>query len=264
MSTSIRFSHLGLLILAGALPQLSHADEPVPLSQKQKEDAPHWGLGVGIAAQQQPYRGVGSKVTPFPLVTYQSKWISLFGNTLSLKAPKFSDNFSVSLRASFALGDGYKASDSSYLQGMRRRNGSIWIGPAANWHNDWFDMAVSWSADASGESKGQQAAVSFQKDFTISPLFQITPYLGATWLDKKYVDYYYGVRPEEVRANRAAYVGGSTVNTRAGVRVGYKLSEHQHLIFDVGATMLGSKIKDSPLVDSSSVPTVAFGYFYAF
>jgi MipA family protein len=261
MSISLRASRLALVLLACLSAQISYADEPV---LTKGESASNWALGLGIAVQQQAYRGIGNRVTPFPLVKYENSWVRVFGNTLDVKAPKFSDQFSVSLRASFAIGQGYKASDSHFFQGMHTRNGSIWIGPAATWRTPWLTVSADWDMDASGESKGKQANLTLQKSFVITPQLNVTPHVGANWLDKKYVDYYYGVRPDEVRADRPAYLGGSTINTKAGVRIGYNLTPHQHLLLDLSATMLGSKIKDSPLVHGSTEASVLFGYFYTF
>lgn len=261
MSISLRASRLALVLLAVLSAQISYADEPV---LTKGESASNWALGLGVAVEQTAYRGIGNRVTPFPLIKYENSWVRVFGNTLDVKAPKFSDQFSVSLRASFALGEGYKASDSSFFRGMHQRNGSIWVGPAATWRNDWFTVSADWNMDASGESKGRQANLTLQRSFVITPRLNVTPHVGASWLDKKYVDYYYGVRPDEVRVNRPLYLGGSTVNTKAGVRIGYTLTPHQHLLLDISATMLGSKIKDSPLVNGSTSSGVLFAYFYTF
>jgi MipA family protein len=261
MSLSLRASRLALVLLAGLSAQISYADEPV---LTKGESASNWALGIGVAVQQQAYRGISNRVTPFPLVKYENSWVRVFGNTLDVKAPTFSDQFSVSLRASLDIGQGYKASDSRFLRGMHTRNGSIWIGPAATWRAPWFEVSADWDMDASGKSKGHQANLTLQRSFVITHRLDVTPHIGANWLDKKYVDYYYGVRPNEIRVNRPAYLGGSTINTQAGVRIGYNLTSHQHLLLDLSATMLGSKIKDSPLVHGKTEASVLFGYFYTF
>jgi outer membrane protein len=92
----------------------------------------------------------------------------------------------------------------------------------------------------------------------------LTPRLGASWQDKKYVDYYFGVRNSEVRIDRAAYVGKSGVTTEVGVRGMYMFDKTHSMFMDVGVSSLAKEIKDSPLVDRSTENSVFIGYLYSF
>ncbi|WP_325090067.1 MipA/OmpV family protein, partial [Burkholderia contaminans] len=94
--------------------------------------------------------------------------------------------------------------------------------------------------------------------------FSITPHVGAEWLSNKYVDYYYGVRPSEARAGRAAYSAGSTVNVSAGTRIDYRPTKQQTIFLDVGVSRLGDAITDSPIVGRRFVPEARVGYMYRF
>src|SRR5258708_18169699 len=92
MATWIRFNPMTILLLAGAcVSQISHADDQVP----PEHDVPSkWGLGVGVAVAQQPYRDIGNWVSPFPLVSYENSWIRVFGNALNLKMLTVGDGVS--------------------------------------------------------------------------------------------------------------------------------------------------------------------------
>jgi outer membrane protein len=92
----------------------------------------------------------------------------------------------------------------------------------------------------------------------------VMPYVTAHWLDKKYVDYYYGVRAAEATAGRAAYVGKGGVNVDVGLRTMYRFDEHHSMLLDVGITRLAKEIKASPLVDRSRTNRVILGYMYSF
>ena len=191
MSATNVATRLSVLLFVVGISRLGHADERLPTED---ENSSKLGLGLGAVEYKTPYRGVGDKVLPFPVLLYENSWMRVFGNTVGIKLPSFSDDLSLSIRAKIAIGEGYKASDSSFLEGMKKRNGSIWIGPAARWHNEWFDLSADVYGDASGESKGQQAHLSIEKPFAIGRSFELTPHVGVEWLDKKYVDYYYGVK----------------------------------------------------------------------
>ena len=112
-------------------------------------------------------------------------------------------------------------------------------------------------------SKGQRLRLGAERRFSLGE-FALTPRLSATWMDSHYVDYYYGVRSNEVIPGRAAYAAGSTVNTELGLRVDYRIAPEQVLFADVSATALGSAIKNSPLVDRSTLPGVRLGWLYRF
>ncbi|MEA3098851.1 MipA/OmpV family protein [Caballeronia mineralivorans] len=219
----------------------------------------HWGLGVGAGIEQEPYKGDGAKFLPIPLVYFDDKWLHVSGTTLDLKIGKWS-NVTFTLRGKYAFDDGYKQSDAPILNGMDKRSGAFWFGPAFEWRTGLGNLSGNF---LTGGNKGQRAGIDFGQPFDYGN-FTVDPHVGAEWLSRKYVDYYYGVRPSEVRAGRAAYAGKSTYKMSFGVRVDYRLAPRQTLIFDVGVARLGSGITNSPLVGKKIIPQAIFGYQYQF
>ena len=94
--------------------------------------------------------------------------------------------------------------------------------------------------------------------------FTFSPNVAAVLLDRKTVDYYYGVRADEARFDRPQYDGRHTLNTALGLRTGYAVTLNQTVTLDVGTTFFGSGIKESPLVDRSTQPNFRLGYVYRF
>lgn len=219
----------------------------------------HWGLGAGVGVESAPYKGYGTKFSPLPLLLFDDKWVHLLGTTLDLKVGTWS-NVSIALRGKFAIGDGYKESDAPILNGMQKRNGAFWFGPSMEWRTAFGTLSGDF---LTGGNKGQTANIDFGKSFDYGK-FEFEPHAGVEWLSRKYVDYYYGVRPSEVRAGRQAYNGKSSVNMSLGMRVDYKFTPHQSVILDVGVSHLGNGITDSPLVGKRFVPEARFGYLYQF
>jgi MipA family protein len=219
----------------------------------------HWGLGAGVGIGESPYTGYGSKVVPFPLVSFDDKWVHLMGTTIDVKVGSWS-GVSVALRGTYFLGDGYRQSDAPVLNGMQDRNGAFWYGPALAWHTAFGTLSGDYLL---GGNKGERAGIGYSQSFDAGA-FSVTPYIGVAWLSGKYVDYYYGVSPSEVRSGRPAYAGTATWNTSLGTRVGYRLTEHQRVLLDVGVSHLGSGITDSPLVGKRFIPEVRIGYNYQF
>ncbi|KAF1018364.1 MAG: MltA-interacting protein [Paracidovorax wautersii] len=221
-----------------------------------------WGLGAAAFWTDHAYRDFDNKVRPLPMVSYENKWISASVPTLDLKLPSGSDALSFRLRARYA-GDGYKASDSPYLDGMDKRKSSVWVGGAVLWKTDVVNLSAELLADAMRESKGTRAKLQAERRFAFGAI-GLTPRLATEWVDSKYVDYYYGVQASEVRAGRSRYEGDSTVNVQAGLRVDYTLARQHTFFVDFNATRLGSAIKDSPLIDKSTQTGVGVGYLYRF
>lgn len=226
-----------------------------------------WGLGLGVATRQQAYRGVDRETRALPLIQFENQYIKVFGPGVEVKLPGL--RLGDTQRLSFGLigkyeGSGYEAKDSPFLAGMAEREGGFWLGGKVQWENEWANLSARWTADASGNSKGQLFSLGLERSFRLSQQVMLSPRVVATWQDSKTVDYYYGVRAGEARPGRAAYRGESGVNTELGVR-GMYLFDRQHSVFlDVGVTRLHSSIKNSPLVDRSSESNVFLGYMYRF
>nr|WP_254609839.1 MipA/OmpV family protein [Burkholderia lata] len=219
----------------------------------------HWGLGAGVGFAPSVYSGDSTRVLPFPLVYFDNKWVQAIGTTADLKIGSWS-GVSVALRGQFSFFDGYKGSDAPILNGMENRRGAFWYGPALSWGTGFGTLSGTFLF---GGNKGERAKIGFEKAFALGQ-FSITPHIGAEWLSNKYVDYYYGVRPSEARAGRAAYSAGSTVNVSAGTRIDYRPTKQQTIFLDVGVSRLGDAITDSPIVGRRFVPEARVGYMYRF
>ena len=159
---------------------------------------------------------------------------------------------------------GYEAKDAPILAGMAERKGGFWAGAKAEWEYDFVKVSAAWAADASGHSKGRKFGLGLEAEWHLGEHAMLVPYVAAYWLDKKYVDYYYGVRAAEATVGRAAYRGKGGVNVDIGLRTMYQFDEHHSMLLDVSITRLSKQIKASPLVGRSSTNQVILGYMYSF
>ncbi|RDK03200.1 MipA/OmpV family protein [Paraburkholderia lacunae] len=219
----------------------------------------HWGLGVGAGVAASPYKNGKTKFSPIPLITFDNKWVHALGTTVDLKIGKW-QNVSVALRGVFAIGDGYNNSDAPILNGMENRRGAFWYGPALAWKTAFGTLSGDYLL---GGNKGQRAKIDFSKSFDYGN-FSFEPHAGVEWLSSKYVNYYYGVRPSEVRAGRPAYTGRAAYEMSIGTRVDYKFTPHQMVILDVGVAHFSSGITNSPIVGRQYIPEARIGYVYQF
>ena len=226
-----------------------------------------WGLGIGAVSSQQPYTGIDRESQALPLIYFENEYLRVFGPTAEIKLPSLtiSDtqqlDFNIVGEYDFS---GYDDDDARILEGMSDRKGGFWAGAKVQWHNNLADVSAQWLADVSGNSNGQRFSLGLERSWRLGEHVRLTPRLTAMWQDKKYVDYYFGVRDSEARIDRAAYEGKSGLNTEWGVRGDYMFDKQHSLFLDVKATSLSDEIKDSPLVDRSTENSVLFGYLYRF
>lgn len=220
-----------------------------------------WSLGFGLGMERKPYRDFDDKAMAIPMLGYENRWVSLAGPSLDLKLPS-AGPVAFRLRARYAA-DGYEAEDSPHLVGMEERKASVWLGAAAIWRGEAANLTAELLADASGHSKGTRFKLQLDRRFGAGA-FGITPRVGVHWVDRKYVDYYYGVRASEASAGRARYEGEAATQLELGLRVDYAVAPRQTVYLDLSTTRLGSGIRNSPLVERSSQTGVRVGYLYSF
>lgn len=226
-----------------------------------------WGLGIGVLAKQEAYRGIRRETELVPLLRFENAYVELSGLGLEVKLPGLQLGDGSRLRFGI-VGEvelsGYKAKDAAILAGMAERKHTLWVGARATWENDFADLSAEWTADASGHSKGRKFSLGVAKELHLGEQAMLVPYVAANWLDRKYVDYYYGVRAAEATAGRPAYAGKSGVNVDIGLRALYRFEQHHSILLDVGMTRLARPIKASPIVGRSSTNQVIVGYMYSF
>ncbi|KQW51745.1 MULTISPECIES: MipA/OmpV family protein [unclassified Roseateles] len=218
-------------------------------------------LGIGAGVSLEPYRGVDTKARVLPLLIYENKWVAVALPTLDLKLGN-TGPVSYRLRTRFGF-DGYKAKDSDFLSGMERRKESLWLGAAASWDTGIGEVSLEVLGDAMGNSKGRMVSLEFEKRFDLGDL-AITPRFGVRSVDRKYVDYYFGVKPTEAVSGRPVYMGKSTTQAEGGLRFTYATGPRETLFLDVSGRMLGSAIEDSPLVERRYQASLFAGWLYRF
>lgn len=262
-SISIRAAAPVLVLIAALGTHGAATAQVLAPEQAAAEDAgsqSQWGLGIGAGFTRAPYRDFDDDPQAIPLILYENRWISAFGTRFDVKLPS-AGPLQFRLRAQYS-GDGYEAKDSPYLEGMAERKGGVWVGGAAIWRGSYATLGLE-ALTSTGDAEGKRVKLELSREFHTGPV-TITPRIAANWYDKKYVDYYYGVRAEEARAGRAQFTGKAGSDVQLGVRFGYAYRKRHNFFVDVSANSLSSDIKDSPLVDRSTETSIKLGYLYAF
>jgi len=227
---------------------------------QQTDGGTQWGLGGGLSIERRPYLGIDNKTRALPLLLVENRYLSILGPGVDIKLPP-AGPLRLSVRARYSM-DGYEADDAPILNGMAERKGAFWLGGAGEWRIGAARLSGEWLA-ATDSDKGQKVKLGAEYHFRTGD-WTVTPRVAASWMDRKYVNYYYGVRSEEVRPGRAFYDGDASASMEFGIRVNYALAPKQSVFVDAGVTRLGSGIKDSPIVGRSQQTGLRLGYLYRF
>lgn len=231
------------------------------------DEASSWGLGFAAFSVQHPYTDIKRENHVLPLISYENQYVRVFGPVVELKAYSIDlgDGQRLDLRVTGKYDfSGYESDDATILDGMRERKSSVWVGAKAIWRTGVVDVSAEVQADAARKSRGRRASLGLEKNWRAGEHVILAPRVSAAWVDKKYVDYYYGVAADEARPGRVAYVGKSGVNAELGLRGTYIIDANHSLFLDLGVTKLAKGIKDSPLADRSTENRVGLGYLYSF
>ena len=218
-------------------------------------------VGLGGGWINRGYIGVGNKTAALPLVHYENRWVDIAIPRIDLKLYS-TRALSLRLRLRYA-NDGYKGSDSYFLNGMSDRHASFWAGGALVYRNPYFVTRAELLGDASGNSKGTRAKLDLSRRFMVGSV-GLTPDVSLQWFNGKYVTYYYGVLPSEAQPWRPAYSAGATTNVGLGLTADYALTRTSTLLVKLKYTRLGSAIKDSPLVDATSQRGLFLAWVYRY
>ena len=245
------------------LPLTVVAEEP----GERESSSTSWSLGLGGVSKQKPYTDIDRENMAIPLLKFENKYFHVFGPEVGFKLPGININDSQKLNFSIIAkydGSGYESDDAEILNDMSERKSGVWAGAKMEWNSNLFDINAEWLADASSNSKGQRVNLTLERTWRLGEHVMLTPRVGVAWQDKKYVDYYYGVRDSEARLGRPVYSGKSGANAEVGVRGIYMFDNRHSMLLDIEVSSLAKGIKDSPLVDSSTENRVFLGYMYRF
>jgi len=221
-------------------------------------EPPRWGLGVGAAVSDSVYAGEGTRVTPFPLLTYDSDllfWRGIGGGAHVLRRGGLSIDATLSARVDGIDRDDFGTAELA-ARGVNRalledRDDGLDAGVALQWRGPLGQLEWAVKADVSGASKGYEASVKYAYPFQLGRT-RVSPNIGVSHLSKKLANYYFGTLPEEVARGVIDYRPGSATVPRIGIDVVHPFAKRWALIGNVGYRRLPGKLSDSPLVEKDT------------
>ncbi|BAP56845.1 outer membrane protein V [Thioploca ingrica] len=109
--------------------------------------------------------------------------------------------------------------DNHYFQGMEKRNLSLDGGINTQLRQGMMEFNLAVATDLLDKSNGEEISISLGNTYILANwMSTLTPSLGIKWQSADLVNYYYGIKPNEARANRPIYIGKSSLNYYATVQ----------------------------------------------
>lgn len=222
-------------------------------------------LGLGPYVQTQPYKNVSPIFVPSPVIFFDNsifyiRWSRLGVYFLGNKGDEFSWGFSLTAQPRTY---GYTADDSSYLKGMDERKNTFEGGLAfsASYNDsyvetmlltDLFERYDSWIFKTEVGSK-----------YTIGK-FKFYPSFIAIYQSANFVNYYYGVKANEARANRPQYTPNAGFQLGVQTYISYPLTKKLSVFLNLRADVLPKSAQDSPLIDTPFIYSGLASLIYTF
>ncbi|MEI7969015.1 MAG: MipA/OmpV family protein [Betaproteobacteria bacterium] len=222
----------------------------------------HAGLGAVVRMERSPYRDVGSRYDVMPLYLYESEHVYMHAYRAGLKLPPLGDlraDLFVAARLEGFPVDRIPAS----LQGMDPREPGADLGLGLQYPLLDGTLVAELRRDAGNASDGTELRTGYWEKL-VSERWTLMPYVNLALRDGALNDYYFGVRPHEVRPDRPAYRAGRGLNVTLGLHAHYQFSEHWRAIGGIGVTRLSSAIRESPIAGNDSLLFAHVGVAYDF
>jgi outer membrane protein len=220
------------------------------------------GLGLSWRFERSPYRGSDRRYDFLPLVVYDSRYFYLHSYRGGLKLEREGWRTELFVQRRF---EGFASDDvPTSMVGMARRKFGTDVGVGAQLAVGSGKAYAEYLRDAGDASEGSEVRLGYRYERWWQGRLRIRPYATFSWRDAKLNNYYYGVRPEEVTAERPAYEPGSGINTEFGLQAVYRLTEQYQLLAGFALSRASSEVRGSPVVDQGTVPSVTLGLMWSF
>jgi outer membrane protein len=224
-------------------------------------------LGLGAYVQTQPYKGADTIVLPSPVVFFDN---GLFYMRWSRAGVYFYGEKSDDLSWGFSLTAqprvyGYKASDSSYLKGMDDRDTTLEGGLAFSVQKKDKYFEIMLLTDLLHNPDTWRIKTELGDKYTLGD-FSFYPSFILSYQSSKFMDYYYGVKSNEVNLtlHRTQYTADSGVQIGAQTYVNYPLNKKLSILLNLRADLLPNSAKNSPIIEDNHIYSGLASLIYTF
>ena len=219
------------------------------------------GLGPGVRFGQSPYVGSERNSDLIPLYLYEGKLLFAHGASFGLHLFR-NDKLTFDLYSSYRFQQ-LDPDSNVYFQGMDKRKQTLDAGFSVDFYDFWGGVKLSWLTDTLNRHNGDEFELTYRYRIDRGR-WLFTPWISLIKQDDDLTNYYFGVRPDEVRPDRPLYVPGNATNVAIGLNASYQLTRNWLLFANYGHIGFDTEIKNSPLVAEDNASTLFVGASYMF
>ncbi|MDF7760897.1 MipA/OmpV family protein [Kosakonia cowanii] len=224
----------------------------------------NFSLGAGVGVMESPYKEYDTRVTPLPVVTYESDdfWFRGIGGGYYLWNDE-ADKLSV---MAFYSPWQFKPKDSDNIQlrQLDRRKSTAMAGLSYIHNTQYGFLRTTLAGDVLDNSNGVVWDLAWLYNYTNGGL-TVTPGIGVEWSSDNQNEYYYGVsRSESRRSGLPGYDPDSSWDPYLELTVSYRFADNWSVYGTGRYSHLSDEIKDSPMVDKSWSGLLSTGVTYRF
>ncbi|MBB6091209.1 outer membrane protein [Povalibacter uvarum] len=224
--------------------------------------AGEFSLGLAAGTQTTLYRDQDDEAFVIPVVGYEGERFSYFLDTAAYQlfgGEAGETGWRVRALASARIFDQPKRNAD-----LEKRHSTVDVGLESGAQGPWGSLNLQFLTDAMNHHDGFEIDLTYAYELKVTERLSLSPSLGISYYDEKLADYYFGVRPSEVRTSRAEYHPGKSGVATVGLMTIYALTDHWMLVGVVEEMVLSDELADSPLVETDSSTTALVGVLYRF
>lgn len=125
------------------------------------------------------------------------------------------------------------------------------------------EWQLTFQQDISNVHKGQQIGLDYSHRW-LWQSFRLGLRIGADWKSARLIDYYYGVSQRDTDLTDLYFNGESGWQTYMSINLQKPINENWSWLANIGYRRLPDSIKNSPLVEQSTISNVFLGVAYRF
>jgi len=222
-------------------------------------------IGLGPYMQTQPYENLKDIFVPSPVFFFDNslfyaRWTRFGMYFLGNKAEEFSWGFSLTVQPRTF---GYKAKDSKSLIGMDDRKTSLEGGIAFSAAYDDANIETLLLTDVIDRYATWVLSTNIGYKYVIAKT-SFYPSVGVTYQSSNFMNYYYGVKKNEVSVNRPLYTPSAGLQFTVQTYVNYELTNSLDILLNARADFIPPSAQNSPLVNENIIYSGLVSLLYTF
>lgn len=143
------------------------------------------------------------------------------------------------------------------------RKWALMLGNKINYYVNNHRWSVTLEKEISGVHQGFRINASYQHLWQ-GDKWRLQIQTSINYIDDKLSNYYYGIDEQDSNTNNILYVSNGGLQPKLGLLYTYQLSKNWQFITSMSSQLLHKGMRNSPIVDTSTISSVFIGAGYRF